>query len=405
MLYQLYQTGADAGDLARDAVGSLGRLTRHLPGPVARSLPVRSARAACEVVAGARITHERPPFGIDRVVVDGVEVGIVEDVVDRTPFGSLLHFRKDVAVPQPVVLLVSPLSGHFSTLLRATVQTMLRDHDVYLADWHNVRDVPLAEGDFGFDDYVDHVIRFVERLGDAVHLVSVCQPCVPVLAAAAVMAQGRHPQQPRTLILMAGPIDTRINPTEVNELATGNPLSWFERNVITTVPARHPGAGRRVYPGFLQLTAFMMMNPDRHVRSHVELWGSLTRGDLARARATREFYEEYFAVLDMPAEFYLQTISRVFQRFELARGVLEHRGRRVEPQAIRRTALMTVEGERDDICSIGQTMAAHDLCSSVPAYRRLHHLQAGVGHYGVFSGRRWDGEIYPRVRNFILAHG
>ena len=319
------------------------------------------------MVARTGLTHECPPYGIDRVRVDGRDVAVSEEVVDRTPFGTLLRFRKDVAGDQPRVLLVAPMSGHFPTLLRGTVRTMLPDHDVYLTDWHNARDVPLAAGRFGFDDYVAHVIRFLEAMGPEAHVVAVCQPCVAVLAAVSVMAQGRHRAQPRSMTLMAGPIDARVNPTKVNELATSHSIGWFERHLIATVPLRYRGAMRRVYPGFLQLAAFMSMNLDRHVKAHVDLHGYLASGDHDKARATRTFYDEYCAVTDLPAEFYLETVERVFQQHLLPLGRLEWRGGRVEPRAIRRTALFTVEGEKDDICAVGQTVAAQDLCSECPA--------------------------------------
>jgi len=317
------------------------------------------------------------------------------------PFCTLLHFAKEVLENQPRVLLVAPLSGHFATLLRGTVRTMLADHDVYLTDWHNARDVALAEGDFGFDDFIDYIIGFLEELGPGTHVVAVCQPAVAVLAAVAIMAASGNPAQPASMTLMAGPVDTRINPTEVNRLATGHQIEWFETNLISRVPPGHPGAFRRVYPGFLQISAFMLMNFDRHVRAHAEQFTSLVAEDGAKAALHRAFYDEYFAVMDLPAAFYLETVSKIFQQQELACGTLVSRGRPVDPGAIRRTALMTVEGENDDICAVGQTLAAQELCTGLHSSKKRHHLQTGVGHYGVFSGRRWAGEIYPRVRELI----
>jgi polyhydroxyalkanoate depolymerase len=328
---------------------------------------------------------------------------VVEEVVDATPFGQLLRFRKDVPTEDPKVLVLAPLSGHFATLLRDTVETMLPDHDVYITDWVNARDVPIEAGRFGFDEYIDHVARFLAVLGPGSHLLAVCQPCVQALAATAVMAEAGDPNTPRTLTLMAGPIDTRINPTKVNDLATSVPIGWFERNVITTVPGRHPGAGRRVYPGFMQLTAFLTMNMPRHIKSHFDLYANLADGHDAEAAVTRDFYDEYFAVLDLTAEFYLETVERVFQTWELARGELQVHGRKVDPGAITRTLLLTVEGERDDICSIGQTMAAQELCTGLNPYMKHHHLQPNVGHYGVFSGRRWESQVYPRIRSLIAS--
>mgnify|MGYP003704061849 CR=1 FL=1 len=265
-------------------------------------------------------------------------------------------------------------------------------------------DHALAEGRFGFDEYIEHLIKFLEATGPGTHVVAVCQPCVQALAAAAIMAEDDNPAQPRSLTLMAGPIDCRVNPTMVNNLATGKTIEWFETNLISRVPVRFPGAMRRVYPGFLQLTAFMSMNAERHIKAQVDLYRALAKGDKEQADKIKDFYDEYFAVLDMTAEFYLETVERVFQKYLLARGELEWKGRKVDPRAIRRTALFTVEGERDDICSIGQTVAAHDLCSSLRPYRKKHYMQAGVGHYGVFAGKRWAGQIYPLVRNTILAN-
>jgi polyhydroxyalkanoate depolymerase len=305
----------------------------------------------------------------------------------------------------PKVLVVSPLSGHFATLLRGTVRTLLPEQDVWVTDWHNARDVSLADGSFGFDSYVEYLIRWLEVLGPDTHVLAVCQPCVATLAATAVMAEAGNAATPRSLTLMAGPIDTRVDPTVVNELATSKPISWFEHNVIATVPMRYAGAGRAVYPGFLQLTAFVAMNLDRHLGAHRELYRHLVEGDEVAVAVTRDFYDEYFAVSDLTAEFYLETVQYVFQEHRLARGVLEFQGRPVDPGAIRRTALLTIEGERDDICAPGQTFPAHDLCRNIVPMRKRHHLQPGVGHYGVFNGRRWQQQIYPLVHNLILANG
>jgi polyhydroxyalkanoate depolymerase len=280
---------------------------------------------------------------------------------------------------------------------------MLPEHDVYITDWHNARDVPLSAGRFGFDDYVTHLISFLEAMGPGAHIVAVCQPCVAALAAAAVMAQDNHPAQPRSMTLMAGPIDTRVNPTKVNELAKSKPMSWFEKNLIARVPFRYDGAFRKVYPGFVQLTAFMSMNLDRHAKAHRELYENLARGEIEKAKITKDFYDEYFAVLDLTAEFYLETVRIVFQEHKLPLGELEYEGRPVDPSAIRKTMLLTVEGERDDICAVGQTLAAHDLCTGLRPYRKRHHMQPGVGHYGVFSGKKWESQIYPLVKNLILA--
>jgi polyhydroxyalkanoate depolymerase len=295
------------------------------------------------------------------------------------------------------------LSGHFATLLRGTVQTLLRDHDVYITDWKNARDVPASAGRFGFEEYVDYVIRFLEVLGPRSHVLAVCQPCVQTLAAVAMMSEDNNPATPHSMTLLAGPVDVRINPTVVNELATNQTLDWFKKNLISRVPYRYAGAGRPVYPGFLQLYAFMSMNLERHGQQHRTLYQHLADSEFEAAAPIKEFYEEYFSVLDLTAEFYIETIDMVFQQALLAKGELKHRGRRVDLSKIRRTALLTVEGERDDICSVGQTAAAHDLCTGLRPHLKRHHLQAGVGHYGVFSGRKWDGQIYPAVRNMVLA--
>lgn len=361
----------------------------------------RSVAAAHEVVARMKLTHARPSFGLSSVVSQGREYAITEEKVMSTPFATLLRFRKEGAPDMPRVLLVAPMSGHFATLLRDTVRTLLQDHDVYITDWHNARDVPLRHGRFGLDDYTEHLIRFLDRMGPGAHLMAICQPCVAALSATALMAQDAHPAQPRSLTLMAGPIDCRVNPTGVNELATSKPLSWFEDNMIHRVPWTQRGAGRKVYPGFLQLTAFMSMNQARHVKAFEDMYAAMAAGEHKKVAHTKAFYEEYFAVADLPAEFYLETVGKVFQTYDLPRGALTWRGTAVDPSAIRRTALLTVEGERDDICSVGQTVAAQDLCTKVRPYWRQHYVQTGVGHYGVFSGRRWQHEIYPRVRDLI----
>ncbi|MGF6412908.1 polyhydroxyalkanoate depolymerase [Paraburkholderia sp. MM5482-R1] len=363
----------------------------------------RSLRATCELLMLGGLTPKRPPFGIDSVVTEGEPVAVVEEVVARTPFCSLLHFRKDavLSTPQPRVLMIAPMSGHFATLLRATVRTMLTEHDVYITDWHNPRDVPLGEGRFGFDEFVRHVIDFTATIGSGTHLLAVCQPTVAALAAVALMAAEDHPAQPASMTLMAGPIDTRINPTRVNELARSRPIEWFERNLISAVPFGFAGAQRRVYPGFVQLAAFMAMNPSRHADSFETMYYERGKGDPQKADTIRTFYEEYFATMDLTADFYLETVDTVFQQHALPLRALEVEGRLVEPSKIRRTALLTVEGEKDDICAVGQTLAAQDMCDRLRPYLKTHHVQTGVGHYGVFSGRRWEREIYPRVRAVI----
>ena len=378
-------------------------LPAFAPVGLGRSVPLRNLGAAWELIARAGLSHERPAFGIAGVKVGNRDVAVREEAVHATPFGTLLRFAKDVETAQPRVLLVAPLSGHFATLLRATVETLLPEHDVHITDWHNARDVEGKHGRFGFDDYIEHLIRFLEAMGPGGHVVAVCQPCVQTLAAAAIMAESGSPATPRSMTLMAGPIDPRVNPTKVNKLATNRPIEWFERNLVVTVPRRYAGGGRRVYPGFVQLAAFMSLNIERHVKAHTDLFNHLARGDQEKARLVKDFYDEYFAVLDLPAEFYLETVQWAFQEFRLARGLLQWRGRRVDLRAIRRTAMLTVEGERDDICAVGQTVAAHELCTGLRPYLKRHHLQPGVGHYGVFSGKRWQSQVYPILRNLILA--
>jgi poly(3-hydroxybutyrate) depolymerase len=403
MLYQTYQAHTDIMVPVRAWAGSaLRSIGQPLVG-VTDNVVLRNLSAAYELIARAGLTHDRPAFGIDHVTVGNREVGVRERAALTTPFGTLLNFKKDVEAAQPRVLLVAPLSGHFATLLRGTVRTMLPEHDVYITDWHNVRDVGLSHGRFGFDEYIEHLVRFLEAIGPGAHVIAVCQPCVAVLVAAAVMAQMNHAAQPRSMTLMAGPIDTRVNPTKVNELANSKPMEWFEQNLIATVPVRYPGARRRVYPGFVQLAAFMSMNIERHLKAHRELYDNIAKGEHEKAEVTKAFYDEYFAVLDLSAEFYLETVRLVFQEHALPTGALKWHGDLVEPRAIKRTMLLTVEGERDDICAVGQTVAAHDLCSGLRPYLKRHHMQPGVGHYGVFSGNRWTNQIYPLVKNVILA--
>jgi polyhydroxyalkanoate depolymerase len=403
MLYHAYQAHADASEpiraMARAGLG-FGKMFKAFGG----SSIGRDIAALLELTSRATMIHTRPPYDITTVMVGNREVAVREEIVLSLPFCNLLRFAKDdIATAQPKMLVVAPLSGHFATLLRNTVETLSRDHDVYITDWKNARDIPLSEGTFGFDDYVDYVIKCLETIGPGTHLLAVCQPCVQALAAVSLMAEDKNPCQPLSMTLMAGPIDTRISPTKVNELATSKSLDWFKNNLIYGVPFRLKGSGRKVYPGFIQLFAFMSMNMDRHVKAHRDLYYHLAAGRIEEAEKIMTFYDEYFAVLDMPADFYIETISKVFQDALLAKGELTYRGRKINPGAIRRTALLTVEGEKDDICSVGQTAAAHDLCNTLRPHLKRHHLQAGVGHYGTFSGKRWNGQIYPQIRNLVLA--
>ncbi|KQW36303.1 polyhydroxyalkanoate depolymerase [Rhizobacter sp. Root404] len=401
MMYQAYQAQSDLmWPLRTLAKLSVPMLQDSTFGFAAQSTS-RQMAAACRVLELAEVTHKRPPWRIDSVMSKGESVPVVEEVVATTPFATLLRFRKPGAASQPKVLVVAPMSGHFATLLRDTVRTMLQDHDVYVTDWHNVRDVPLAAGRFGLDEYTQHLIDFIAALGPNAHVLAVCQPTVAALSAVSIMSEDQHAATPASLTLMAGPIDCRISPTEVNRLATTKPIAWFEKNLISTVPWRHGGGGRRVYPGFVQLSAFMSMNKDRHVNAFKEYYKHLVDDEFDKAEVTRTFYEEYMAVADLSADFYIETVDLVFQKYALPKGELTFRGRTVNPAAIRRTALVTIEGERDDICAIGQTLAAQDLASSLRPYMRTHYVQPNVGHYGVFSGKRWQNAIYPLVRDVI----
>lgn len=407
MFYNAYQAQSDlfqpVSALARTALAGYRFWSDLSWTGLADTCVWRNIAASWEMLGRAGLDHERPAFGIESTMLAGRRVTVSEEKILATPFATLLHFRKARAAGQPRVLVVAPLSGHFATLLRSTIRTLLPDHDVFVTDWHNARDVPPEAGRFGLDEYVDHLFRFFEAMGPGGHVMAVCQPCVQVLSAVALMAEDRHPCLPRSMTLMAGPVDTRINPTEVNATAQRHSLDWFERHVIAPVPAGNKGAGRLVYPGFAQLSAFMAMNMDRHVKAHRDLYRHLARGDRAEAEALASFYDEYFSVLDLPAEFFLETVRDVFQQSLLAEGRLTFRGRRIDLSKIRHVRLLTVEGERDDICAVGQTAAAHELLTGLAAGEKHHHLQSGVGHYGVFSGKRWEREIYPVFREVVRA--
>ena len=404
MLYATYQSSNDLLTPWRRAAELLEHSIRGSAPFWWMEHGLRSVGAAAELLSRYRLRHDRPEFGISQIAAGGRTLRVEEEVVQSGDFSQLLHFHKETDAAQPRVLLIAPWAGHFSTLLRDTATTLLADHDVYLTDWRNARDVPRSAGSFGLDDYIAQLITYLAYLGPDTHVVAVCQPCPAALAAVAAMAAADHPGQPRSMTLMAGPIDTRVNPTVVNELATSHPISWFERNLISTVPYRYPGATRRVYPGFMQVGAFMSMNPLRHWQAHMDLFAQASRGNAGSAKSIREFYDEYLSVLDLPAEFYLETVERVFQDFQLPRGHFIWKGERIEPAAIKNTALLTVEGGRDDICGVGQTSAAHALCTSVPATRKQHYFQPEAGHYGVFSGRRWQQDIYPTIRHFIARN-
>jgi poly(3-hydroxybutyrate) depolymerase len=368
----------------------------------------KSVAAGAEIVSRLTRNYGKPAFGLPTTLVDGQEVSVNEEIVLRKPFCQLVRFRRDVrglpARNDPKVLLVAPMSGHFATLLRGTVEALLHEHEVYITDWTDAREVPLTDGNFDLDDYIDYVSDFLRYIGPGAHVIAVCQPSVPVLGAASLMAAADDPMQPRSITLMGGPIDTRISPTVPNDLAMRNSMMWFRQSMVTSVPWGFPGFLRRVYPGFMQLTSFITMNLDRHINAHMRQFEHLVKGDGDSAEAHRRFYDEYLAVMDLTAEFYLQTVQVVFKEHRLPRGVWVSRGRKVEPAAISRSALMTVEGELDDISGLGQTRAAHGLTPNIPADRHVHYEQKAVGHYGIFNGRRWREQIMPRVRDFIRAN-
>jgi poly(3-hydroxybutyrate) depolymerase len=364
--------------------------------------------ASLEVFAHAAAPRGKPEFGIAETKVGKTTVAVDEDIVLRKPFGQLKYFRKVDSQAGPPMLIVAPMSGHYATLLRGTVERLLPKHDVYVTDWRDAKLVPVKDGRFDLDDYIDYLIEFLEligeRTGERPHLLAVCQPAVPAFAATALMGARKNRWRPKTLTMMGGPIDTRQAPTAVNTLATQRPFGWFENNVIATVPMIYPGTGRKVYPGFLQLAGFMTMNLGSHLISHWEMFKHLVVGDEESADATREFYDEYRSVCDMTAEFYLQTVDVVFQRHLLPKGELKHRGKKVDPAAIRDTALLAIEGERDDISGIGQTKAALSIATRVPAARKQYFLAKDVGHYGIFNGRKWREKIAPVVEKFIAAN-
>jgi len=361
--------------------------------------------ASLDVFAHAAAPRGKPEFGIAQVAVGRKLVAVSEEIVLSKPFGRLKHFKKDGVENQPKLLIVAPMSGHFATLLRGTVERMLPKHDVFITDWHDAKLVPIEQGGFDLDDYIDYLIEFLTLMGPDTHMLAVCQPAVPAFATVALMNADKHPATPRSLTMMGGPIDTRKAPTAVNTLATERPHAWFQRNVIATVPMIYPGTGRKVYPGFLQLAGFMTMNLGSHLVSHWEMFKHLVVGDEESADSTRDFYAEYRSVADMAAEFYLQTIDVVFQRHLLPKGEMMHRGRKVDPAAITRTALLAIEGERDDISGLGQTKAALDIATKLKPGKKQYYMAREVGHYGIFNGRKWREKIAPTVEKFIAANG
>ena len=403
MLYHAYEFQRRLAEPVRLWANAVGHASSHPYNPLTDTWFGKSMAAGAEIVARLTRNYGKPEFGLPTTEIDGATVAVNEEILLRKPFGQLLHFRRDTLRRDPKVLVVAPMSGHYATLLRGTVEALLPEHDVHITDWIDARDVPLAQGNFDLDDYIDYIVEFCRYLGPDLHVIAVCQPSVPVMGAASLMAQDKDPRQPRSITLMGGPIDTRLSPTVPNDLAMRNSMMWFRQNVISTVPLTYTGAMRRVYPGFVQLSSFITMNLDRHVNAHMRQFEHLIKGDDDSADSHRRFYDEYLAVMDLTAEFYLQTIQVVFKEHHLPRGVWVSRDRPIEPQAIE-TALMTVEGELDDISGIGQTRAAHALTPHIPGARHVHWEQPRVGHYGIFNGRKWREQIMPRVRDFIRAN-
>jgi poly(3-hydroxybutyrate) depolymerase len=403
MLYHAYELHRQLTKPVRLWANALEQVYSSPYNPLADTWFGKSVAASAEIMARLTQNYGKPAFGLATTHIDGESVAVNEEILLRKPFCQLIRFKRDTTRQDPKVLVVAPMSGHFATLLRGTVEALLPEHDVHITDWLDARDIPLSDGNFDLDDYIDYVIEFCRYLGPDLHVIAGCQPSVPVLGAAALMAQAGDPRQPKSLTLMGGPIDTRESPTVPNDLAMRNSMMWFRQNVISTVPFNYPGAMRRVYPGFLQLTSFISMNLDRHVNAHMRQFEYLIKGDDDNAEAHRTFYDEYLAVMDLTAEFYLQTVEVVFKEHLLPRGLWVSRDRRIEPHAIE-TALMTVEGELDDISGIGQTKAAHALTPNIPGARHVHWEQPRVGHYGIFNGRKWREQIMPRVRDFIRAN-
>jgi poly(3-hydroxybutyrate) depolymerase len=389
------------------AMADMTRLYFQNPlNPLSHTSYGRSIAAGCEVLERTTRRYGKPEFGLKDTTVDGARVPVREQIVWSRPFCDLIRFEREVTSHRndPKVLIVSPMSGHYATLLRGTVETLMPDADVYITDWIDARMVPVQDGKFDLDDYIDYIISMLHFLGPDTHILGVCQPSVPVLAAVAVMEDQDDPYVPATMTLMGGPIDTRVAPTAVNDLAVSKGIDWFKNNVVMKVPFPHPGFTRDVYPGFLQLSGFMSMNLDRHVTAHRDFFQHLVEGDGDSAEKHRDFYDEYLAVMDLTAEFYLQTVEAVFIDHSLPNGTLLHKGRLVDCSKITRTALLTVEGEKDDITGRGQTKAAHDLCTGLAEDMKIHYEQPNVGHYGVFNGSRWRAEIAPRVKGFIQSN-
>jgi poly(3-hydroxybutyrate) depolymerase len=404
MMYQTYDLYSRSAELMNGFIKVNQQLLTHPFNPFSNTLVGKSINAALDSAYHHTKTYDKQPFDIKTSVIDGETINITEQILVEKPFCNLIHFKQDTEVKQPKLFLVAPLSGHHATLLKATIERLIVDHDVYITDWLDAKNVPLSEGSFGFDDYVTYVIDFMKEIGEDTHVLAVCQPAVQALIATAVLAKEKDPATPKSLTIIAGPIDTSINPNELNKYASSKDLKWFENNVIMTVPNRFPGAGRKVYPGFIQLSSFMAMNIENHITKHTDYFGHVFHGKEDKQESHRDFYDEYLAVLDLNSEFYLETLDRVFINHDLANGKMTYHGELVDLSVITDTALHTIEGKNDDICSLGQTQAAQTLCSGIPEQKKLDQVFDGVGHFGTFSGSAFRERIAPSIAEFIQKH-
>jgi poly(3-hydroxybutyrate) depolymerase len=401
MMYQSYDLYSRSAEMMNGFIALSQKLMDNPFNPYAKTLLGKSISAGLDSAFHHTKVYDKQPFDIKSTVIDGETVSVTEETILVKPFCNLIHFKQDTKIKRPKLFLVAPLSGHHATLLKATIERLVADHDVYITDWLDAKNVPLSEGTFGFDDYVTYLIDFMQEIGENTHILAVCQPTVQALIATAVMAKAKNPCTPKSLTLMAGPIDTSINPNDLNRYASEKDLSWFENNVIMTVPNRYPGAGRKVYPGFIQLTSFMSMNIESHIKKHNDYLSYVYHGKEEKRASHRNFYDEYLAVLDLNGEFYIETIDRIFLNQDLANGKMTYLGELVDLSAIKNTPLHTIEGKNDDICSLGQTEAAQALCSNIPEQDKLHEVFEGVGHFGTFSGSGFRERIAPSITNFI----
>ncbi len=404
MIYQSYDLYSRSAEMMNGFIALSQTLMNNPYNPYAKTLLGKSISAGLDTAFHHTKVYDKQPFDITSTLINGKTVAVIEEVIAVKPFCNLIHFRQDTDVKQSKLFLIAPLSGHHATLLKATIERLVADHDVYITDWLDAKNVPLSEGTFGFDDYVSYLVDFMQEIGENTHVLAVCQPTVQALIATAVMAKAKDPCTPKSLTLMAGPIDTSINPNDLNRYASDKDLSWFENNVIMTVPDRYPGAGRKVYPGFIQLTSFISMNIESHIKKHNDYIGHVYHGKEEKRASHRNFYDEYLAVLDLNADFYIETIDRVFLNQDLANDKMTYKGELVDLSAIKNTPLHTIEGKNDDICALGQTEAAQSLCSNIPKQDKLHEVFDGVGHFGTFSGSAFRGRIAPSITKFIQKY-